>query len=381
MVSEPKSPFNRPPETLLGHGVNFRQLSGMPFIAQPLPRSMSTLRMMRSLGEIENYRSQMEVPEVPKDPCLLLDMCIRQWNKLNKVQLAGAHTAGCGKEDRKAIHLWFHQIASPWCDKLGHTSPSTCLDFIVPEPETQYNKDTKHRMLEAWLAWVLVQQSEKEILAMIPDFMLFLRLLCKVYHTQGPEYHGPCRRSAAFGGGFRLAAAAPGHMHGGSKENQPLEPGDKFDSGAHARSRSMTGISLKKMSRRNNHCKHPAVSEPPALCSQMMRLTNCHDEVLSPGTLAKNLLKPRMVCMHVTCYFTFKQLEKFISEQGHDHPLTNADERAVSKVSVRFFLYYYSPFRASERLARMLAAQQSWIWVSFTNRCTKPTIWFFKFKS
>ena len=184
MVSEPKSPFNRPPETLLGHGVNFRQLSGMPFIAQPLPRSMSTLRMMRSLGEIENYRSQMEVPEVPKDPCLLLDMCIRQWNKLNKVQLAGAHTAGCGKEDRKAIHLWFRQIASPWCDKLGHTSPSTCLDFIVPEPETQYNKDTKHRMLEAWLAWVLVQQSE-EILAMIPDFMLFLRMLCKVYHTRG----------------------------------------------------------------------------------------------------------------------------------------------------------------------------------------------------
>ena len=150
---------------------------------------------------------------------------------------------------------------------------------------------------------------------MIPDFMLFRRLLCKVYHTQGPEYHGPCRRSAAFGGGFRLAAAATGHMHGGSKENQPLEPGDKFDSGAHARSRSMTGISLKKMSRRNNHCKHPAVSEPPALCSQMMRLTNCHDKVLSPGTLAKNLLKPRMVCMHVTCYFTFKQLEKFISEQ------------------------------------------------------------------
>ena len=72
---------------------------------------------------------------------------------------------------------------------------------------------------------------------------------------------------------------------------------------------------------------------------------------------------------------------KFISEQAHDHPLTDADERAVSKVSVRFFLYYYSPFRASERLARMLAAQQSWIWVSFTNRCTKPTIWFFKFKS
>ena len=38
---------------------------------------------------------------------------------------------------------------------------------------------------------------------------------------------------------------------------------------------------------------------------------------------------------------------KFISEQAHDRPLTDADERAVSKVSVRFFLYYYSPFRAS----------------------------------
>ena len=36
LVSEPKAPFNRPPETLLGHGVNFQQyLMGLPFIAQP----------------------------------------------------------------------------------------------------------------------------------------------------------------------------------------------------------------------------------------------------------------------------------------------------------------------------------------------------------
>ena len=89
----------------------------------------------------------------------------------------------------------------------------------------------------------------------------------------------------------------------------------------------------------------------------LMRLTNCHDEVLAPGTLASNLLKPRMVYMHVTCYFTFKHLEKFISEQAHHRPLTDADERAVSKVSVRFFLYYYSSFRASDRLARMLEIQ------------------------
>ena len=304
MVSEPKSPFNRPPETLLGHGVNFQQLSGMPFIAQPLPRSMSTLRMMRSLGEIENYRSQMEVPEVPKDPCLLLDMCTWQWNKLNKVQLAGAHTAGCGKEDRKAIHLWFHQIASPWCDRLGHTSPSTCLNFIVPEPETQYNKDTKHRMLEAWLAWVLVQQSEKEILAMIPDFMLFRRLLCKVYHTQGPEYHGPCRRSAAFGGGFRSAAAATGHMQTEQSLQAPcsvratcsVQPDDEVD----------------QLPRRG--------LVPWNLGQEPVETTD--------GVHARGLLLQLQAAREV-------------------HLRTNADERAVSKVSVRFFLYYYSPFRAS----------------------------------
>ena len=257
MVSEPKSPFNPPPETLLGHGVNFQQyLMGLPFIAQPLPRSMSTLRMMRSLGEIENYRSQMEVPEVPKDPCLLLDMCIRQWNKLNKVQLAGAHTAGCGKEDRKAIHLWFHQIASPWCDRLGHTSPSTCLDFIVPEPETQYNKDTKHRMLEAWLAWVLVQQSEKEILAMIPDI-----------HAV-PHVRATCS----------------------------VQPDDEVD----------------QLPRRG--------LVPWNLGQEPVETTD--------GLHARDLLLHLQAAREV-------------------HLRTNADERAVSKVSVRFFLYYYSPFRAS----------------------------------
>eukprot|EP00435_Cladocopium_sp_Y103_P063527 s299_g25.t1 len=154
---------------------------------------MATLRMIRTPGEIESYRREMEVPEVPKDPFLLLDLCIMQWNKLNKVQLRFsienfAHTAGYGKEDRKTIHLWFHEMSPPWCAKLGHVSPSTCFDFIVPG--AQYNKDTKHRMLEAWLAWVMIQQSEKEILAMIPDFMLFLKLLCEVYHT---HWYFACR--------------------------------------------------------------------------------------------------------------------------------------------------------------------------------------------
>ena len=43
LVSEPKAPFNRPPETLLGHGVNFQQyLMGLPFIAQPSWTSWSS---------------------------------------------------------------------------------------------------------------------------------------------------------------------------------------------------------------------------------------------------------------------------------------------------------------------------------------------------
>ena len=56
-------------------------------------------------------------------------------------------------------------------------------DFLVPNPPTEYNKDTKHRLVEAWLAWVVIQRDDWVVLGMIPDIMLFLRSLCEVYHS------------------------------------------------------------------------------------------------------------------------------------------------------------------------------------------------------
>ena len=150
---------------------------------------MTTLRMRLSPPEIETCKRQMEVPEVPAgDSAQLLDLCIQQWNKLNKGQLRHslmefAHSNGYQKDDRNFVHQWFHDIAPKWCHRFGHMTPSTFFDFLVPNPPTEYNKDTKHRLVEAWLAWVVIQRDDWVVLGMIPDIMLFLRSLCEVYHS------------------------------------------------------------------------------------------------------------------------------------------------------------------------------------------------------
>ena len=61
------------------------------------------------------------------------------------------------------------------------------------------------------------------------------------------------------------------------------------------------------------------VSEPG-----LLRFTNVHDEIMSPGTLAKNLLKPRTI-----------YLQQFIEQQAHDDPLNSSDELAVSIATSR----------------------------------------------
>ena len=149
---------------------------------------MTTLRMRLSLEEIETCQRQMEVHAVPGDTGQLLDFCIQQWNKLNKGLLRDAlmefaHSSGYNLKERNFVHQWFHDISPKWCHRFGHMTPSTFFDFLVPNPPTEYNKDTKHRLVEAWLAWVVIQKTDWVVLGMIPDIMLFLRSLCEVYHS------------------------------------------------------------------------------------------------------------------------------------------------------------------------------------------------------
>ena len=149
---------------------------------------MTTLRMRLSLEEIETCQRQMEVHAVPGDTGQLLDFCIQQWNKLNKGQLRDAlmefaHSSGYNLKERNFIHQWFHDLSPKWCHRFGHMTPSTFFDFLVPDPMTEYKKDTKHRLVEAWLAWVVIQKTDWVVLGMIPDIMLFLRSLCEVYHS------------------------------------------------------------------------------------------------------------------------------------------------------------------------------------------------------
>ena len=148
---------------------------------------MTTLRMRLSLEEIETCQRQMDVHAVPGDTGQLLDFCIQQWNKLNKGQLRNAlmefaHSSGYQKEDRNFVHQSFHDITPKWCHRFGKMTPSTFFEFLVPNPPTEYNKDTKHRLVEAWLAWVVIQRDEV-VLGMIPDIMLFLRSLMEIYHS------------------------------------------------------------------------------------------------------------------------------------------------------------------------------------------------------
>ena len=148
---------------------------------------MTTLRVRLSLEEIETCQRHMDVHAVPGDTGQLLDFCIQQWNRLNKGLLRNllmefAHSSGYLKENRQLIHQWFHDISPKWCDRFGHSTSSTFFEFLVPNPGTQYNMDTKHRLVESWLAWVVVQRDQR-VYGMVPDIMLFLRSLCDVYHS------------------------------------------------------------------------------------------------------------------------------------------------------------------------------------------------------
>ena len=146
----------------------------------------TTLRIRLSLGEIQECQRHMDVHRVPGDTGELLDFCIQKWNDLNKGLLRDnlmefASSNGYRREDRQTIHQWFHDISPKWCDRFGHGTSSTFFEFLVPNPGTQFNPDTKHRLVESWLAWVVVQRDQR-VYGMVPDIMLFLRSLCDVYH-------------------------------------------------------------------------------------------------------------------------------------------------------------------------------------------------------